>query len=282
MAPGEIYSPPSVQFSYEPLRFAKLISCDLVAGLVAGSLVTPVISAVDRALAESASGVNRLWPSFFGSLREYASKPITYVTGPQFLYVLLIYGGTYVTANVVETACSMTKKDPAAIKWAATSTVNTTTCIVKDTAFARMFGASVPTNVPKGAYAAWLSRDFISMGVFFTLPPLVGEQISHMTGSKENGYYAAQIGLPLLLQTITGPIHLLGYDIYNRPNANVGQRIQFLKKDYWKNVSIRMVRMAPPWSFGTIGNREIRRSMQKFLGVYRKRKSVKVVYQMSG
>lgn len=181
----------------------------------------------------------------------------------------------------METTCSLADKDPAAIKWAATSTVNTSTCILKDSAFARMFGATVPTNVPAGAYAAWLSRDFISMGVFFTLPPLIGEKIQHLTGSKESGYYAAQIGLPLLLQTITGPIHLLGYDIYNRPNGTVSQRIQFLRKDYWKNVSIRMVRMAPPWSFGTIGNREIRKRMQNFLNVDATAKP-KVVYHMSG
>jgi hypothetical protein len=40
------------------------------------------------------------------------------------------------------------------------------------------------------------------------------------------------------------PIHLLGYDIYNNPKNNVSQRIAFLKKDYFKNVSIRMVRNA--------------------------------------
>lgn len=98
MAPGEVYSAGDLDLEYSRFRFAKLLTCDLVAGLAAGSLVTPVISAVDRALAESASGVNRLWPSFFSSLHEYARRPITYVTGPQFLYVLMIYGGTYATA----------------------------------------------------------------------------------------------------------------------------------------------------------------------------------------
>ena len=99
MAPGDVFSTGLLGLGYSnPLRFGKLLTCDLAAGLFAGSLVTPVISAVDRALAESASGVNRLWPSFFSSLREYATKPITFVTGPQFLYILMIYGGTYATA----------------------------------------------------------------------------------------------------------------------------------------------------------------------------------------
>ena len=96
------------------------------------------------------------------------------------------------------------------------------------------------------------------MAVFFTLPPIVGKQIAEYTGNEKNGYYAAQIVLPLALQTVTTPIHLLGYDIYNNPNNSWAQRVAFLKKDYLKNVSIRMLRQAPPWSFGTIGNREIR------------------------
>lgn len=247
----------------------KRFSADFVAGSAAGATVAPVISAVDRALAENASGRAKLWPSFFGSLREYGSNPIQYLRGPQFAYIFLIYGGTYVVANVVETVCSVRKLDPALPKWAATSATNTGTCIIKDRAFAQMFGTAVPTNVPAGAYAAWLSRDFLSMGVFFTLPPIVGAKLSKHVGGEENGYRIAQITLPLVLQTITTPLHLLGYEIYNNPKpvGGLADRITFLKKDYWKNVSIRMLRMAPPWSFGTIGNREVRARILKNFGL---------------
>merc|ERR1712083_27418 len=94
------------------------------------------------------------------------------------------------------------------------------------------------------------------MAVFFTLPPIVGKQIEQYTGSERSGYYAAQFGLPLLVQFVTTPIHLLGYDFYNNPVGTAADRIKFMQKDYFKNVSIRMVRMAPPWSIGTIGNKK--------------------------
>ena len=106
---------------------------------------------------------------------------------------------------------------------------------------------------------------YISQGVFFTLPPLVAKEVAKTTGDEKTAYYAAQIGLPLVLQTVTTPIHLLGYDIYNNPNNTTAQRIEFLKKDYFKNVSIRMVRMFAPWSVGTIGNREMRATFTKTL-----------------
>jgi len=72
--------------------FGELVSrfgVDVAAGSVAGVAVTPIISAVDRALAENASGKASLWPSFFKSLREYGKNPIAYLRGPQFVYIWL-------------------------------------------------------------------------------------------------------------------------------------------------------------------------------------------------
>jgi hypothetical protein len=231
---------------------------DLVAGATAGAMVAPIVSAVDRALAENASGKMQLWPSFFRSVREMVSRPIVFLKSPQFYWIWLVYGGTYAAVNAAETWSKKSKRDPAFPKWLASFTVNTSTCIAKDRAFAKLFGTSAPKAVPVGSYGAWLTRDLVSMAVFFTLPPIVGKRMAEYTGDEKKAYYAAQIALPMLLQTVTTPIHLLGYDIYNHPANSTQQRLAFLKKDYWKNVSIRMLRMAPPWSFGTIGNREIR------------------------
>jgi len=139
------------------------LGIDFAAGALAGSLVTPMISAVDRALAENASGKAKLWPSFFNSLKEYGARPVQYLRGPQFVYIWMIYGGTYCAANLVETVCAVKKVDPGMPKWLATSSTNTVTCIVKDKAFAQLFGTSVPQSVPLGAYAAWLSRDFCKL-----------------------------------------------------------------------------------------------------------------------
>jgi hypothetical protein len=235
------------------------------AAAIAGFAVTPVVAAVDKALAENASGRAKLWPSFFASLGEAFSSPVKYIASPQFRWIWLVYGGTYLAANFAETGCAATGVSPAMPKWLATSFVNTTTCIGKDRAFAKLFGTTTAAAVPMGSYAAWLTRDLVSMGVFFTLPPLVAKEVAKTTGDEKTAYYAAQIGLPLVLQTVTTPIHLLGYDIYNNPNNTTAQRIEFLKKDYFKNVSIRMVRMFAPWSVGTIGNREMRATFTKTL-----------------
>lgn len=232
---------------------------DVGAGAISGFAVAPMISAVDRALAENASGKASLGTSFVNSFKEMAANPVKFLRSPQFLWCWLVYGATYTAANTCQTYCDATETDVKIPKLMSTFTVNTTTCILKDRAFAKIFSDGAPKGaIPAGSYGAWLVRDIGSMAVFFTLPPIVGREIAEMTGSAKSGEYVAQFGLPLIFQTVFTPLHLLGYDIYNNPNNNVGQRITFLKKDYWKNVGMRCVRQAPPWSIGTIGNKELR------------------------
>lgn len=250
----------------EKMSFSSAVLSDLIAGAIAGAAVSPIISAVDRALAENASGKASLGTSVTNSFKEMFAQPVKFFKSPQFFWIWLVYGSTYITANSCQTICDIKKKDVGFPKLVSTFVVNTSTCIAKDRAFAKIFGAGPAKPVPNAAYGAWLARDIGSMAVFFTLPPIVGKEIAKQTGSERSGYYAAQIGLPLAFQTIFTPIHLLGYDIYNNPNNNVGQRVTFLKKDYLKNVGMRCVRQAPPWSFGTIANKELRSVLRNKLG----------------
>ena len=135
------------------------------AGAAAGFAVAPFASAVDKALAENASGRASLRESFFGTMKSVFSRPATFFRSPAFAWIWLVYGSTYAAANLVESACAKKKVDATLPKWVATSGVNTSTNICKDRAFAKMFGASVPVSVPVGSYASWLGRDVVTMGV---------------------------------------------------------------------------------------------------------------------
>eukprot|EP00472_Partenskyella_glossopodia_P010664 CAMPEP_0197527744 /NCGR_PEP_ID=MMETSP1318-20131121/22670_1 /TAXON_ID=552666 /ORGANISM="Partenskyella glossopodia, Strain RCC365" /LENGTH=228 /DNA_ID=CAMNT_0043082533 /DNA_START=130 /DNA_END=813 /DNA_ORIENTATION=- len=216
----------------QKLKTGNLIA-DTIAGYIAGAAVAPIISAVDRGLAENASGKEKLLPSFVNSMKSMVRAPMTFLKSPQFFWIWLVYGSTYCAANTCQTICDRKKKDVAIPKLMSTFVVNTTTCIAKDQAFAKMFGTKAASAVPMQSYAIWLARDILSMGVFFTLPPIAGKQVAKVTGNERSGYYVAQFACPLVFQTFLTPIHLLGYDVYNNPNNTIAQRIQFLQKDYW-------------------------------------------------
>ena len=159
---------------------------------------------------------------------------------------------------------SQTGGDPAGPKFVATTAVNMTTCILKDQAFARMYGGGKPKPTPAGSYFCWFLRDASTMGIVFSLPTIVGPIINPENPSA--GTNTAQIIMPILWQPVSTPLHLLGYEIFNNPEGTVADRIAFLKSDYFRTVGIRIVRMAPPWSFGTIANRTWRESLHDMLG----------------
>lgn len=64
--------------SRTPLNEAlpKRYAYDAAAGAIAGFGVAPIVAAVDKALAENASGKEKLWTSFGKSLGEMVRHPI--------------------------------------------------------------------------------------------------------------------------------------------------------------------------------------------------------------
>jgi len=158
---------------------------------------------------------------------------------------------------------------------AASTAVNTTTCIAKDRAFARMFGAGPPRAVPGVAYALWLARDVITMACTFTIPLTLGLWIERKSkeGWLPGGSGAelsagasrklAQFAAPVLAQVPTCGLHLLGLDAYNRPAGNgvtVADRFALLRAEYLKTFAARSVRGVVPYVLGAMANSELRQA----------------------
>ena len=67
---------------------------DAAAATVAAITVAPLVSAIDRAVAEQAAGTRGLWPSLFSSISQILTNPAAYARSPQFLYIAMVYAGT--------------------------------------------------------------------------------------------------------------------------------------------------------------------------------------------
>lgn len=211
--------------------FLKKALADAVSAYTAGAMCTPFIATLDRAVTENASGRNTIYGSATSSFREILKSPLTFLKAPAFRWVLFVYGTTYCTNNLFDTYSSHFRRDVAMEKWLGASAINSTASMLKDRAFAALFGATaVPGTVPLGSYLAWGSRDLMSMAFFVSLPPLVGHELAKHTGNERLSYYAAQFMMPLLLQFVTSPIHLLGFDFYNNRNASVRARVGSMLK----------------------------------------------------
>lgn len=264
------------------------IAVDLCAGLAASACASPLIATVDRAVTELQSGASKsIITSARSSLAEIATAPIAYARSPVFLWMLGVYGLTYTTANICDSVISRQQKQtsdsvmsetdseapPSVADSAATSAVaklmaitavNMTATIAKDRAYARMFGTVLPRGVPAATYGLWLARDLASMGCAFTLPPIVSATTQNYAGTSTRfADTAAQIACPIALQFFSTPVHLLGLDIYNKPDkSSFGSRINGIRPNYFPATFIRMARHTASYGIGANFNREIRNGLR--------------------
>jgi hypothetical protein len=183
----------------------------------------------------------------------------------------MLYGGTYFTANTVDTLTSIVQNKPAThitsgtAKFAASSTANVGLCLIKDQAFAKLFGSGGPPRpVPLPSYFLFAARDCLTIFASFNVPPLLGPVISRNM-SKElekslSGQTIAQFLAPASVQILSTPMHLLGLDFYNR-----GQRMEWrerwkiIKKNWAISAVARICRIVPAFGVGGVVNSKLRR-----------------------
>ncbi|KAJ1444597.1 hypothetical protein M885DRAFT_626979, partial [Pelagophyceae sp. CCMP2097] len=235
---------PGAAAAQRPL--VALVAADISSALVAGLLCSPLVGAIDRAVTLHAAGAAPLWPTLWASLRS----PRLLVSGPAPRLIFAVYASTYTAANCADTLSG----SPAAVLAASTLT-NTSACIAKDRAFARMFGATAPRPMPLASLCLWVCRDSVTMAFVFSLPPLLaaargvdGDAVSAAT------HFAA----PIAAQVLTTPLHLAGLGLYNAPGASPRDHWLSLRQKYAATVLARQLRVVPAFSLGGAVNRALR------------------------
>jgi hypothetical protein len=156
-----------------------------------------------------------------------------------------------------------------------TALVNSSMSILKDRAYARLYGAAAATAsttvtaIPKSTYAFWMMRDLTVIGAAFVLPTHVATVLHHhalpSSWSLADATRLAQLVTPVAVQVVAGPLHVAGYDVYNRPHlghasfwSTVRERVRFLRASYTEVVAARMVRILPGYGLAGVLNTEWR------------------------
>lgn len=226
---------------------------------------------------QNASGQANLVSSVKDSLKTLVLRPQTLILSKPFALICMLYGGTYFTANSVDTLSATVKNHPASqttsgtTKFAASSAANVGLCLIKDQAFVRMFGSSGPPRpVPLPAYALFTIRDCLTIFASFNVPPLLGPVISKSIGEEMekrlSGQTIAQFLAPAAVQFVSTPLHLLGLDLYNR-GAKLGweDRWQAVKKNWAISSAARICRIVPAFGVGGVVNQNLRKTLMNKL-----------------
>ena len=275
----------------EPPLASKLVG-DAFVGTGVTLLMAPILTVIDKAIAQRAAGTHSLAQSCLQSIQGMVSKPATFARNPAFLYVWAVYASTYTTANSLKTLVehyeeSSSKRSvateqrraalgPAGI-FLGTSFANSAASVVKDRAFAYMFSpqsatTTIAQKVPLASYGLWMSRDLIGVGSSFILPDLIARKVSESHPEhKKLTRDIAQFCVPVATQLVAGPLHLLGLDLFNRPMQDmplkhrVLERVAFLSNGFTAIVGARVARIIPGYGFGGVLNTYLRDGWREYL-----------------
>jgi hypothetical protein len=242
-----------------------------------------------RGIMENASGRDTLTQSIKSSLRSLLLRPHTIVFSKPAALIFMLYGGTYLTANALDTATSTYKnKPPASVtagtaKFAASSAANVGLCMYKDQVSVRMFGppGAVPRPVQGVSYALFTLRDCLTIFASFNVPPLlaphINARLSEGMRRHVSGATCAQFAAPAAVQLISTPMHLLGLDMYNRPAGSAvpstvpgaassqlvswGDRWDLVRRAWLPSAMARVCRIVPAFGVGGVVNTKVRSSL---------------------
>lgn len=188
--------------------------------------------------------------------RPFFRNPAKFMVRREARLIAMLYSATYITANLSETH--------GVSKLATVTPVNMGLCIVKDKAFAAMFGTRAPIALPLACYGLFAARDLMTVGASFNAPKKLSEKVqAHLPVKKEAADVFSQLALPVGVQMLSTPLHVLALDLYNRPGkkATPAQRGSLLRSVYWQTTFTRMARILPAFGVGSMLTGAVRGSL---------------------
>ncbi|KXJ95277.1 hypothetical protein Micbo1qcDRAFT_143520 [Microdochium bolleyi] len=258
------------------------LASDCASAFCAASMVAPVISIIDRSIMENASGRATLSESLKSSFRNLLLRPQTVLFSKPVALIVMLYGGTYLTANALDTCTATVTNQPSTLvtagttKFFASSASNIGLCIYKDAVYVKMFGPTTgsPRPVSLPSYALFTMRDCLTIFASFNVPPLLGpvfdSNMSNELRKKVSGQTLAQFAAPACVQLLSTPIHLLGLDLYNRPHSHTNMmswqdRWGQVRRNWLTSSMARICRIVPAFGIGGTVNAKVRRSLMERL-----------------
>ncbi|KAL9657546.1 hypothetical protein ABK040_000973 [Willaertia magna] len=257
------------------------LTSDVISGVASSFMLAPFVTILDRSIIKNANGSQTLGLALKEGFKELFTKPYQFFLKRDFRLIWGLYLGTYLTANCVETTVKHMQGDDVNTstvqlsKFFATSLVNISLSVRKDMIFTKMFANSAvikgPAKVPLLSTLLFTTRDCMTIAAGFNLPKIASEYLQVRYGFTKNfSDVSTQLTLPLAIQLLSTPLHLLGLDLFNNRNATSSQRTALIVKKYVPTAAARIGRMFPAYGIGGVMNTYLRKQIVTSLAVFGK------------
>ncbi|RDW80562.1 hypothetical protein BP5796_05260 [Coleophoma crateriformis] len=253
------------------------LGTDALGGYSAAAVVAPIIAIIDKGIMQNASGQATLKESLKTSFKSFLLRPHSLIFSKPYALIVMLYGGTYLTANTLDTITSTIQNKPAStvsagtLKFFAPAAANIGLCLIKDRQYAQMFGTGPPRPVGLPTFALFTLRDCMTIFASFNVPPMLGPVITRNMSEEWQksikGQTIAQFLAPAGVQLLSTPMHLLGLDLYNRSDKSVtrADRIRMVTTQWLPAATARICRIVPAFGFGNVVNTKVRKTLMNKL-----------------
>jgi hypothetical protein len=204
--------------------------------------------------------------------KTLVKTPLLFMKQPSFLLVWGVYAGIYTVANTIDIAMDQTSITSFLPKFLLTSVVSIYLNITKDNKFGQMFrvGTGKPRPMAVSSMACFGARNGMTILAAFSMPGMISKQLqSQFQVAPSRADAAVQLVIPVSMQVFNTPLHLLGYDIYNRPAASGPERLQFIRREYTKTLLARIGHIFPAYGIGGVMNSYIRKTGMEYVHRWR-------------
>jgi len=237
----------------------RRLLCEVSAAYIAALTCAPIIQIVDASVTAGQSGKTPIFTAAYNFTRTLILTPHKFIFSKYFAWIYFVYSSTYTTNNCIDSLCKLYQINEVLPKLIGVTFVNMSASVIKDAAFARYFGTKPPSKVPLLSYCLWLVRDSMAIAAAFIIPERVSGHFQKTKGmAKNKADTLAQFNVPISMQVVLLPIHLLGLDIYNNNVSTTGDRAKRVLKNYFPALPLRFIRMAGAFGFGGVNNKVLR------------------------
>lgn len=242
------------------VRAPKEVAC----AFAASSLVSPLVSIIDKCLVQDISGASQFMKAVGGATTEMVKNPRTFFGGISFRYTWLVYFGTFATANLCELAMDAQRirreSERKQYKVMGSGVANIGLLAWRDSVFAREFSSNTPKHgTPFRTLGLFAARDMATMHATFYTAPEVAKYLRKEYGVERNtAELSCALGIPALMQIATAPLHIHAMDYYARPTSTTAERWGVIRKEFATVSFARGIRILPAFGIGSFSNNKFR------------------------
>lgn len=235
------------------MEYEKTYVAAVVAAVATGCVVAPPMTVIDRAIIRSQLYKIPLWQAKAALTRGLATGSVRW--NPALSVMTIVYGATYLTANLTDAACPSAKD-------ALTSAVNCSLVAWKDREYARLY-LGTSRSFPVLSYLLFGLRDGLTIVSSFRLKHQARQWLEDDRGlTHHQAELVASLVVPASAQLASAPLHIVGVDLCDRPrNTSLADRFDAVRRGYASVCAGRVLRILPAFGLGGCVNDLVREAL---------------------